>query len=95
MSSRQPLLRSRQKTRYPVELVLGAGQACGCRQSTPGSQTIRLVFDQAERLKRMSLVFEENETARTQEFVLRPISFERLNPTEQCHFLRTATRGLM
>src|SRR5436190_23324225 len=36
-----------------------------------GSQTIRLVFDQPQRLKCISLVFEEKETARTQEFVLR------------------------
>jgi len=36
-----------------------------------GSQTIRLVFDQPQRLKCISLVFEEHENARTQEFVLR------------------------
>jgi hypothetical protein len=36
-----------------------------------GSQTIRLVFDQPQRLRRISLVFEERETARTHEFVLR------------------------
>jgi hypothetical protein len=35
------------------------------------NQTIRLVFDQPQRLKHISLVFEENETTRTQEFVLR------------------------
>jgi hypothetical protein len=29
------------------------------------------VFDQPQRLKHISVVFEENETARTQEFVLR------------------------
>jgi hypothetical protein len=32
---------------------------------------IRLVFDQPQRVRRISLVFEENEIARTQEFVLR------------------------
>src|SRR5438105_13451121 len=36
-----------------------------------GAQTIRLIFDQPQRLKQISLVFEEKETARTQEFVLR------------------------
>jgi hypothetical protein len=41
------------------------------RAAVPGSQTIRLIFDQPQRLKRISLVFEERETARTQEFVLR------------------------
>lgn len=37
----------------------------------PGPQTIRLVFDSPQTLRRILLVFEENETARTQEFVLR------------------------
>ena len=32
---------------------------------------MRLIFDQPQRLKQISLVFEEKETARTQEFVLR------------------------
>ena len=36
-----------------------------------GAQTIRLIFDQPQRLKQISLVFEEKETARTQELVLR------------------------
>jgi hypothetical protein len=36
-----------------------------------GRQTIRLVFDEPQRLTRISLVFEETETQRTQEFVLR------------------------
>ncbi len=40
-------------------------------QLAPGTQTIRLLFDQPQRLRRISLVFEETETARTQEFVLR------------------------
>jgi hypothetical protein len=39
--------------------------------SAPGIQTIRLIFDQPQRLRCISLVFEENETGRTQEFVLR------------------------
>jgi len=34
-------------------------------------QTIRLIFDHPQRLRRIGLVFEETETARTQEFVLR------------------------
>ena len=55
----------------PVESAFVSGDARGWRAAGPGSQTIRLVFDQPQRLKRISLVFEENETARTQEFVLR------------------------
>src|SRR2546425_12703375 len=41
------------------------------RAADPGSQTIRLIFDQPQRLRRISLVFEENEIKRTQEYVLR------------------------
>jgi len=55
----------------PVESAVVSGDARGWRAAAPGSQTIRLVFDQPQRLKCISLVFEENETARTQEFVLR------------------------
>jgi hypothetical protein len=43
----------------------------GWRAADSGTQTIRLIFDQPQRLTRISLVFEEIETTRTQEFVLR------------------------
>ncbi len=56
---------------YPVESVFVSEENRGWRAAKPGIQTIRLVFDQPQRLKQISLVFEENETARTQEFVLR------------------------
>jgi hypothetical protein len=56
---------------YPIESAFVSVDARGWRAAAPGSQTIRLVFDQPQRLKHISLVFEENETARTQEFVLR------------------------
>ena len=56
---------------YPVESAFVSGDAQGWRAAAPGSQTIRLVFDQPQRLRCISLVFEESETARTQEFVLR------------------------
>jgi hypothetical protein len=56
---------------YPVESAFVSGEARGWRAAMPGSQTIRLVFDQPQSLKHISLVFEENETTRTQEFVLR------------------------
>jgi hypothetical protein len=55
----------------PVESAFVAGHSPGWRAGTPGPQTIRLVFDQPQKLKLISLIFEENETARTQEFVLR------------------------
>jgi len=56
---------------YPVESAFASGEAQGWRAADAGAQTIRLVFDEPQRLKRISLVFEEKERARTQEFVLR------------------------
>jgi hypothetical protein len=55
----------------PVESALVSGETQGWRAAIPGTQTIRLVFDQPQKLRRISLVFEEHETTRTQEFVLR------------------------
>src|SRR5712675_2315037 len=56
---------------YPVESALVAGEARGWRAADSGTQTIRLIFDQPQRLKRIALVFEKTETERTQEFLLR------------------------
>jgi hypothetical protein len=72
---------SEEKT-FPVESVFNSGDARGWRAAQPGSQTIRLVFDQPQRLKQISLVFEESETARTQEFVLRWSEGERSSVRE-------------
>jgi len=55
----------------PVESAFVSRDERGWRAAALGNQTIRLVFDQPQRLKCISLVFQENETARTQEFVLR------------------------
>lgn len=55
---------------FPIESAFGSGGP-GWRASTSGSQTIRLVFDRPQRLECIALVFEENETPRSQEFVLR------------------------
>jgi hypothetical protein len=56
---------------YPVESALVSGEMRGWRAADSGTQTIRLIFDEPQRLTRISLVFEETETERTQEFVLR------------------------
>src|SRR6266581_7814634 len=56
---------------YGIDSALVSGEARGWRAAAPGSQTIRLLFDQPQRLSHISLVFEETETERTQEFVLR------------------------
>jgi hypothetical protein len=56
---------------YPIESALMLESNLGWRASESGIQTIRLLFDQPQRLKRIRLVFDEKETPRTQEFVLR------------------------
>ena len=56
---------------YPVESALVLGEVRGWRASASGTQIIRLFFDKPQLLSRISLVFEETETQRTQEFVLR------------------------
>jgi hypothetical protein len=55
----------------PVESALLPGTERGWRAAQPGEQTIRLIFDQPQRLKHIRLVFEEGTCERTQEFVLR------------------------
>jgi hypothetical protein len=56
---------------YPVESALLGGETRGWRAAKPGAQTIRLIFDEPQRLRRIWLVFEDKENTRTQEFVLR------------------------
>src|ERR1700677_369516 len=56
---------------YPVESALVSGGTRGWRAADSGAQTIRLVFDEAQTLKRIALIFEEKDIERTQEFVLR------------------------
>jgi len=59
-------------TAHPIEsaLLLTVG-AIGWRAESPGEQTVRLLFDAPQRLKRVRLLFREEKEARTQEFVLR------------------------
>ena len=56
---------------YSVESALISGETQGWRAADSGTQTIRLVFDVPQRIRRIWLVFEETEAERTQEFVLR------------------------
>jgi hypothetical protein len=56
---------------HPIEAALVPGTEAGWRAAQPGEQTIRLMFDQPQRLRRIWLLFLEPTTARTQEFVLR------------------------
>jgi hypothetical protein len=56
---------------YPIESALIPGTGPGWQAAQPGEQTIRLLFDEPLRVKRLHLVFHEDEHERTQEFVLR------------------------
>jgi hypothetical protein len=56
---------------HPIESALVPGAGPGWRAAQPGQQTIRIRLDEPQRLRRILLVFEERERARTQEFVLR------------------------
>jgi hypothetical protein len=56
---------------HPIESALLPGAGPGWRAAQPGEQTIRLLFDEPLRLKRIQLVFQEDKKERTQEFVLR------------------------
>jgi hypothetical protein len=56
---------------YPVESALVLGETRGWRAADSDTQTIRLLFDQPQTLRRIALVFEETSTPRTQEVVLR------------------------
>jgi len=55
----------------PIEGALLPGGPAGWRAAEPGSQSIRLLFHQPQRLRRILLRFDESRTERTQEFALK------------------------
>ncbi|MFZ2169279.1 MAG: carbohydrate-binding protein [Methylococcaceae bacterium] len=55
---------------HPIESALVADSESGWRAASSGEQTIRLVFDQPQTIKHIHLRFDEQDQARTQEFVL-------------------------
>jgi hypothetical protein len=55
----------------PIESGLLPGSESGWRAAQSGPQTVRLVFNQPQRIKRIHLEFHEDELERTQQFVLR------------------------
>ena len=57
--------------KHPIESALILGTPLGWRAAEAGPQTIRLLFDEPQGVRRIRLEFEEIETARMQEFVLR------------------------
>ncbi len=56
---------------HPIESALTGDAGSGWRAQQPGKQTIRLLFDKPRRIRRIQLVFQEQELERTQEFALR------------------------
>jgi len=56
---------------YPIEGALLPGAGSGWRAAQSGEQTIRLLFDEPQRVRRIQLLFQEDQKARTQEFLLR------------------------
>jgi len=55
----------------PIEAALVSGAGLGWRAAQAGEQTIRLLFDESQRVRRIQVLFHEDQQARTQEFVLR------------------------
>ena len=56
---------------HPIESALLPSQAPGWRAAGPGKQTIRLLFNHPQRLRRIWINFLEPGTERTHEYVLR------------------------
>ena len=56
---------------YPIEAALIPSVGSGWRAAQSGEQTIRLLFDESQKVRRIQLLFDEDQQARTQEFVLR------------------------
>ena len=56
---------------HPIESALIPNTGSGWRASQPGKQTVRLLFDKPQKIRGIRIVFQEDEQARTQEFVLR------------------------
>ncbi len=56
---------------YPIEAALTPDIGLGWRAAQAGEQTIRLLFDEPQKITRIQLLFQEEQHAHTQEFVLR------------------------
>ena len=67
---------------HPIESALLLNDGRGWRAHRSGEQTIRLLFDKPQRIRRIQLHFQEDRQARTQEFVLRWIAGSGTAPRE-------------
>ena len=56
---------------HPIESALLTVGTIGWRAESSGEQTVRVLFEAPQRLRRIRLLFREEKEARTQEFVLR------------------------
>src|SRR5688572_4398455 len=56
---------------HPIEAALIPSVGTGWRAAQAGEQTICLLFDELQKVSRIQLSFQEDQQARTQEFVLR------------------------
>ena len=56
---------------HPIEAAFTSADETGWVAAEPGEQTIRLLFDEPQKIRRIQLLFHEKEQARTQEFLLR------------------------
>jgi hypothetical protein len=57
---------------FPIDSALTmAGESRGWRAAEAGKQTIRIIFDQPQAIRRIRLEFSETECERTQEFTLK------------------------
>src|SRR6266705_3364013 len=57
--------------RFPIDSALVAEKGPCWRAAVSGPQTIRIIFDTPQPLRRISLEFSETESERTQQYTLR------------------------
>ncbi len=60
-----------EQKKHPIEAALVADPNSFWQASMRGEQTIRLIFDEAQEISHIHLLFEDKDEQRTQEFVLR------------------------
>lgn len=56
---------------YPIEAAFTSSDGTGWKAAQPGEQTIRILFDEPQKIRRIKLLFREEDQERMQEFVLR------------------------
>ena len=61
---------------HPIESIFTSKEKEGWRAAQSGKQTIRLIFNEPQNIQQIKLLFQENEQARTQEFLLRWLSVQ-------------------